>query len=99
MRGVCDYGKSVVQRSELACWGAGTVNEGGSSTHQGQSMPPVLQQSQSITFTSSPPIPAFPGGSYTVTATGGSSSDPVWFSSITPAVCTFGESAGNASIL
>jgi hypothetical protein len=47
----------------------------------------VAQATQSITFTSSPVSPAF-GGTYTVSATGGGSGNPVVFSSGTPAVCT-----------
>jgi hypothetical protein len=47
----------------------------------------VAQTSQTITFTSSPTSPTF-GGSYTVTATGGASGNPVVFSSDTPGVCT-----------
>lgn len=47
----------------------------------------VAQASQSITFTSSPVAPTF-GGTYTVTATGGGSGNPVVFTSNTTGVCT-----------
>jgi hypothetical protein len=47
----------------------------------------VAQTSQTITFTSSPVSPTF-GGTYTVTATGGGSGNPVVFSAATPGVCT-----------
>jgi aspartate 1-decarboxylase len=47
----------------------------------------VGQTAQSITFTSSPTAPTY-GGSYTVTATGGASGNPVTFSSATTGVCT-----------
>jgi len=43
--------------------------------------------SQAITFTSSPVSPVF-GGTYTVTATGGGSGNPVIFSSGSPTVCS-----------
>jgi serine/threonine protein kinase len=43
--------------------------------------------SQSINWTSSPPTGATYGGSYQPTATGGGSSNPVVFSSLTTAVC------------
>ncbi|MBC9226798.1 hypothetical protein GL325_10710, partial [Aeromicrobium sp. 636] len=46
------------------------------------------KQSQDITFTSTPPTDAYPGDTYTVTATGGSSGNPVTFSSTTPDACT-----------
>ena len=80
----------------LACWGAGTTNTG-IAPHWGQSAPPMLQASQSISFTSAPPSPAILGGGYTVSATGGSSGNPVLFSSLTPTVCTTGGSSSNAS--
>lgn len=47
----------------------------------------VGKASQTITFTSSPTNPTF-GGSYTVTATGGGSGNPVTFASSTTSVCT-----------
>ncbi len=49
----------------------------------------VGKDTQSITFTSTAPTNAVVGGhSYTVTATGGGSGNPVTFSSGTPGVCT-----------
>ncbi len=47
-------------------------------------------QTQQIAFTSSPPSGAVPGGTYTVTATGGGSGNPVTFSidPATAAVCS-----------
>ena len=49
----------------------------------------VAPQSQSITFSSSPPSDPIVGGtSYSVSATGGGSGDPVAFSSATTGVCT-----------
>jgi hypothetical protein len=47
----------------------------------------VGQASQTITFTSSPVSPTF-GGTYSVSATGGASGNPVTFGSDTPGVCT-----------
>jgi len=48
----------------------------------------VARGAQNITFTSTPPAAASVGGeTYTVTATGGMSENPVTFSSATPRVC------------
>ncbi|MGO4255452.1 beta strand repeat-containing protein [Marmoricola sp. RAF53] len=47
----------------------------------------VVTTTQTITFTSSPVSPTY-GGTYTVTANGGGSGNPVVFSSATPGVCT-----------
>jgi hypothetical protein len=47
----------------------------------------VAQTPQSITFTSTPTEPSY-GGSYSVSATGGGSGNPVVFSSATTDVCT-----------
>ncbi|MDT4923255.1 MAG: trimeric autotransporter adhesin, partial [Pseudonocardiales bacterium] len=47
----------------------------------------VARASQTITFTSTPGAPTL-GGSYTVTATGGDSGNPVTFGTTTPAACT-----------
>lgn len=80
----------------LACWGAGTTNSG-IAPHYGQSAPPSLQASQTIAFTSVPPSPALLGASYSVSAAGGSSGNPVLFSSLTPTVCMPGSSVGNAT--
>jgi len=49
---------------------------------------PLVQQPQSITFTSSPPNGAIVGGTYTVSATGGGSGNAVTFTSLAPAVCS-----------
>jgi hypothetical protein len=54
----------------------------------------VAKASQTITFTSTPVSPAI-GGSYTVTATGGGSGNPVTFTSATPAICTVSGSTVN----
>ena len=66
----------------VACWG---------NNEWGQLNIPVglnlLLESQTITFASTPPDPALLGGSYTVSATGGGSGNPVTFTSLTPAVC------------
>jgi Tol biopolymer transport system component len=43
---------------------------------------------QTITFTSAPPNPAYIGGSYAVAAIGGGSGNPIVFSSLTQGVCT-----------
>ena len=49
----------------------------------------VAKAAQTITFTSTPPAHAMVGGpSYTVTATGGASGNPVTFASGSPMVCT-----------
>ncbi|MDQ6839046.1 MAG: Ig-like domain repeat protein [Actinomycetota bacterium] len=48
----------------------------------------VAKAAQTITFTSTPPANATVGGTYTVTAVGGPSGNPVTFSSATPSVCT-----------
>lgn len=48
---------------------------------------PLVQQPQSIAFTSTPPSGATVGGTYTVSATGGESGNPVTFSSLTPGIC------------
>ena len=82
----------------FVCWGAGTKATG-IEPHYGQAMPPELRASQSITFTSAPPSPALLGASYTVTATGGGSGNPVTFTSITPTVCTAGLSSGGTSVV
>ncbi len=76
----------------IVCWGAGTTNTG-IEPHLGQSMPPQLQQAQAIAFTSNVPVPAVLGASYTVTATGGGSGNPVVFTSLTPTTCTVGSSS------
>jgi parallel beta-helix repeat protein len=48
----------------------------------------VNKASQTITFTSTAPTNPPVGGSYTVTATGGGSGNPVVFTSATPSTCT-----------
>ena len=48
----------------------------------------VGKAAQAITFTSTPPASPTVGGTYTVTATGGASGNPVTFGSSTPNVCT-----------
>jgi hypothetical protein len=49
---------------------------------------PVAKNIQTITFTSAPTSPTFGGATYTVTATGGASGNPVTFASATATVCT-----------
>jgi probable HAF family extracellular repeat protein len=54
-------------------------------------MTPLPQtQTQTITFASTPPIPALVGRSYTAAATGGASGNPVTFSASPAAVCAAG---------
>jgi hypothetical protein len=48
----------------------------------------ITPASQVIAFTSTAPTGAAYGASYSVTATGGASGNPVTFSSLTPGVCT-----------
>lgn len=45
-------------------------------------------EAQFITFTSTPPNPAFPGDTYNVSAVGGGSGNPVTFGSATQEICT-----------
>jgi hypothetical protein len=45
-------------------------------------------EAQTISFTSTPPGPAYVSGTYSVTATGGTSGNPVVFSAGAPAVCS-----------
>jgi hypothetical protein len=47
----------------------------------------VARQSQTITFNSTPPNPAYVGDTYTVSATGGGSGNTVFFSSLTLSTC------------
>ena len=44
--------------------------------------------SQTISFTSNPPNPGVTGGTYSLSATGGGSGNPVTFSSLSTTVCT-----------
>jgi DNA-binding beta-propeller fold protein YncE len=74
---------------------AGTcIIDANQAAGNGYAAAPQAQQSfvvgaQTITFTSTPPYPATVGGpSYTVTATGGGSGNPVTFSSDDPSDCT-----------
>ena len=52
----------------------------------------LLRAGQAIAFTSTPPAPIVGGPTYTVTADGGASGNPVLFKSLTTGVCTV---AGN----
>ena len=69
------------------------ANQDGSRTHtsaatQVQTIGVVTPtQPQALAFTSVPPDPALLGASYSASATGGGSGNPVTFSSLTPAVC------------
>jgi hypothetical protein len=47
----------------------------------------VARQSQTITFTSTPPNPAYVGDTYKVSATGGGSGNTVFFSTLTTNTC------------
>jgi alpha-tubulin suppressor-like RCC1 family protein len=57
----------------------------------------ISSSGQTINFTSTPPNSALPGGSYTVTATGGPSGNAVTFSSLSTSICTV--SASTVSLL
>jgi hypothetical protein len=59
----------------------GTNCDAGAFEYQGQA-------AQAITFTSTPPANPTVGDTYTVTATGGGSGNPVTFSTANPSVCT-----------
>ena len=80
----------------FVCWGAGTTNTG-IEPHYGQAAPPQLNAPQAITFMSAPPAPAILGGTYTASATGGGSGNPVTHTSLTPGVCTVGASSGGSA--
>jgi hypothetical protein len=45
-------------------------------------------EAQAITFTSAPPDPALLGGTYSASATGGGSGNPVVFNSLTTSICS-----------
>jgi probable HAF family extracellular repeat protein len=67
----------------VVCWGDGSLGK--------TNVPPVLrppQQPQVISFSSTPPTPAVMGGTYTLSATGGGSNNPVVFRSLTTSVCS-----------
>jgi len=69
----------------VVCWGYGGLGQ--ISVPAGLNLG-SLSVAQSISFTSSAPIAALAGGTYTVAATGGASGNAVTFTSLTPAVCT-----------
>lgn len=77
---------TCAQRPEgtVSCWGINQFGE--------LEVPPALRPAtllaQAIAFTSTPSDPAPVGDSYTVSATGGKSGNPVVFSSLTGSVCT-----------
>jgi hypothetical protein len=48
----------------------------------------IVSPVQVVLFTSIPPIPPIKGGTYSVTATGGASGNPVIFASATPSTCS-----------
>lgn len=54
----------------------------------------INQASQAISFTSTPPDPARVGATYTATATGGASGNPVTFTAGPSSICTAGGSNG-----
>jgi hypothetical protein len=64
----------------ITCWGYSAY---------GQTSPPSLRAAQVVAFTTSAPSPALLCTSYTPSATGGESGNPVTFTSLTPAVCSF----------
>lgn len=64
-----------------------TVYRSWTATSAPSSPVTVAKASQTVSFTSTPVAPTF-GGTYTVTATGGGSGNPVVFGTPTPAVCT-----------
>jgi alpha-tubulin suppressor-like RCC1 family protein len=66
----------------VACWG---LNNWFQTETAGLDLTP--DRPQSIAFTSTPPDPAMVGSTYTVTATGGASGNPIVFTSLTPALC------------
>jgi len=74
----------------VVCWGDG-------ETLVPRGINVLGTQSQSITFTSTPPASAIVGGTYAVAATGGYSGSPVTFSSLTSSICSV--SAGNVTFL
>ncbi|MGI8751400.1 MAG: putative Ig domain-containing protein, partial [Acidimicrobiales bacterium] len=87
----------TVSGSTVSFLGAGTcvidANQAGDANHtaaaQAQQSVAVGKAAQAINFTSTPPTDATVGGaSYTVTATGGPSGNPVTFTSGSPNICT-----------
>jgi hypothetical protein len=81
-------GACSVSAGTVSFTGAGTcvidANQAGNGTYlpapQKQQTVEVVKASQTITFTSTPPSPAIFGGTYTPSATGGASGNPVTFS-------------------
>ncbi len=63
------------------------IHESWTATSAPSAAVTVAQTNQAITFTSSPVAPTF-GDTYTVSATGGGSGNPVTFSEGSPGVCT-----------
>lgn len=68
----------------VVCWGYN--GDGETDVPGGLNL--ITTQPQAIAFTSTPPSPAFVGGSYVVTATGGGSGNPVTFGSLTSTTCS-----------
>ena len=73
---------AVRANGSVACWGL--------AAHGQISLPSdfSLLVPQIVTFTSTPPNPAWVGSSYEVAAVGGPSGQPVVFETLTPSVCT-----------
>ena len=84
-----DYARAAAINSSRRIVGVSQSLEPGAQPHA-IVWEPVVQQPQSITFTSSPPNGAILGGTYSVSATGGGSGNAVTFTSLAPAVCSVG---------
>jgi hypothetical protein len=87
-----DYARAAAINSGRRIVGVSQSLEPGAQPHA-IVWQPVVQQPQSIRFTSIPPNGAIVGGTYTVSATGGGSGNAVTFTSLAPTVCSV---AGNA---
>ncbi len=85
-------GSTVTMVSAGSC--ALTADQAGNTSYSAASQVPltltIAQATQAITaFTANPAAPAFSsGGTFTVTATGGASGNPVTYASTTSSVCT-----------
>jgi len=97
--GVLSFTTSALSTSNVGTYainGSGlTANAGNYTFVQAASNSTALTitpAGQTITFTSVPPASPVVGGTYIVSANGGSSGNPVLFSSLTTGVCTVGGS-------
>jgi hypothetical protein len=77
---------TCVLRTEgtISCWGLNQFGE----LEVPVPLRPATLLAQTITFSSTPPDPALPGGTYSLQAIGGGSGSPVLFSSLTTGICT-----------